>query len=149
MGSFDRVFTSTLPRSIETAIAMGYQVTECIKELGSLPNEIFEKLDWPSTLQAISEVIKTNNDCFNFARQQASIWFDCIRGLPDESRILIISHGGIIELGALGSVSLNEYSASRGAFGYCEGLSLEYNDEECVKLNFELMPENRRLIHSK
>ncbi|MEH6526854.1 MAG: phosphoglycerate mutase family protein [Sneathiella sp.] len=149
MGNYDRVFTSSLPRSIETAIAMGYEVTECIEKLGSIPEEILAKLNWPNTLQAISQVIKTNYDCFQFARQQASIWFDCIKDLPDESRVLIISHGGIIELGALGSTELDEHCAPRSAFGYCEGFCLEYRDAECVNFDLQLMPEKRRLISNK
>ncbi|USG61474.1 hypothetical protein NBZ79_00600 [Sneathiella marina] len=124
-------------------------MTECIEELGSISDGILEKLDWPNTLQAISEVIKTNNYCFRFARQQALIWFECIRDLHDESSVLIISHGGIIELGALGSFELDEHSASIGAFGYCEGFILEYSDDKCVGLNLELMPESKKELNRK
>ncbi|MEH6403581.1 MAG: phosphoglycerate mutase family protein [Sneathiella sp.] len=146
MGEYDRVFTSTLPRSTETAIAMGYEVNECIDELGKLPEKILVKLAWPNTLQSIAKVMETNADCSQFAKDQASIWFNCIRELPVDSRILIISHGGIIELGALGSIKRNISTNLGSAFGYCEGFTLEYKDEECVGIEFELMPEDRRLI---
>jgi len=149
MGHYDRVITSTLPRSVETAVAMGYEVNACIEELGKLPDEILAKLDWPNTLQSNAAIIHTNRECSQFASKQTSIWFDCIRDLPDGGKILIISHGGIMELGALGSMHSGECKTFVGAFGYCEGFSLEYEGEFCTGMDFILMPTNRRLIDSK
>ncbi|USG60084.1 histidine phosphatase family protein [Sneathiella marina] len=148
MGPYDRVITSRLPRSMETAVAMGFEGAEHLEELGDIPDDILEKLNWPNTLQAISEIIKTNKDCFQFARRQAKIWLNCIKDLPEESRILIISHGGIMELGVMGSICLDGSSVTIDAFGYCEGIRLEYESEKYVNFNPQLMPEERRLINS-
>lgn len=146
MGQYDRVITSEHPRAFETAIAMGYKVDGYKEGLGHLPQNILEKLNWPNSLQAISIVTLADPDCVEFSVRQASLWHACLNNMQEESRSLIISHGGIMELGALGCLHPTLHVPEEDPFGYCEGLNLTYEGSTCTSVEFIRMPENRRLI---
>ena len=40
MGEFDRVFSSTAPRAIETTVAMGYAVEDTLEMVSKTPEEV-------------------------------------------------------------------------------------------------------------
>ncbi len=146
MGKYELVITSALPRAIETATQMGYSVDKQISELGELPETIQSKIRWPNTLSAISEITRENSDRLKFSVDQASLWQSQLKAAPEESRILTISHGGIMELGNIGCLSQNSQIPTEDPFGYCEGVRMKYQGSSCARINFIRMPANRQLV---
>lgn len=122
LGPFDLVVSSDLPRAIETAVAMGFAVDDVIAELGTnLPERLFSLISWPRPIQEVSEIVRDDEECLHYAHSQAAHWRSVLRQLADNQAALIITHGAIIELGAIGFVSDADHSAWGAAIGYCEG----------------------------
>ena len=121
MAPFDLVVTSGKPRAIETAIAMGFATDHQVSELGLLPDDVLSALNWPSSLSNISKIVHEDDACGEFSRRQANCWRTVLDQISGEQVALIVTHGGIIELGALGLSPSADHSLWGDAIGYCEG----------------------------
>lgn len=146
-GSYDFVVTSPQPRAIETAIAMGYAVDEQWTELGYLPKEVFDEINWPQSFEGLGQSVARGKVSQMFAQSQADLWVSVIERLSSSQRALIITHGGIIELGAIGiqpNANLEKWGM---AIGYCEGIRItcDGKNKDCKILR---VPEEYRLIEN-
>ncbi|MCI4365562.1 MAG: histidine phosphatase family protein [Thermoplasmata archaeon] len=103
-GPFDRVVTSPKPRAVETAVAMGLAVDAEIPELGALPDPVarFLEREPPSTfgefVRMVAEVVEVR-EC---AEGLATLLAHQLTLVPEGGRLLVISHAGLVELGATG-----------------------------------------------
>lgn len=140
MTSFTKVVTSDKDRGYETAVAMGFSVDLQIAELGILPENVLHEISWPRSFSEIDAIATHNELSGKFADTQSEIWRKLMTDLPDGGRCLIISHGGILELGAVRLSIENSFEAWGGAIGYCEGLRFLYDDgiiklDEVIRLD--------------
>lgn len=129
MGPFHRVVTSPRPRAIETAVAMGFAVEYEMPELARFPEDLEPA---PGTMggervpfDAWAHEIKRNPRLREYAATQEFLWRSVLDGVPDGGKVLMISHGGIIEVGALGA----DFEEARGlgdGLRYLEGVRLEW-----------------------
>ena len=105
-GQFDRVVTSPKPRAVETARAMGFAVDAEWEELGSVPDPVarFLERESPSTFGEYVRWATTVHEVRAAAEALASRWARELDRLPDGGRVLMVSHAGIIELGAAGAL---------------------------------------------
>lgn len=122
---FDLVATANIPRAIQTAIALGHEVTMLEDALGHLPKNIFNKCNWPNSFTEISAAISTHKSVSEYAQTQANLWMSIASQLPKSGNALIISHGAIIELGMLASLPDADHENWGTAMGYCEGIRLK------------------------
>src|SRR5215813_3460707 len=97
LGPFDRVVTSTLPRAIETAIAMGFAVDELNEPMSMMPNEV----PWPVSPAEYAAVIRKGGAAARYANQLAEVYSKLADYLMDSRTALVINHGGIVEMGAI------------------------------------------------
>ena len=146
-GPFDLVSTSEKPRAIETAIAMGYAPTRQSAALGNLPKSILDVVAWPNDLESISKIVRRNSACERFALEQAEEWRSIAGELKENQSALIVTHGAIIELGAIGFMPNATYSTWGEAIGYCEGFRFSQVGglETCELLR---VPSHLQLIHN-
>jgi hypothetical protein len=105
-GGFDRVLTSPKLRAVETAAAMGWRVDEQRPEWGSLPDPIARYLDRepPRTFAEYLRAVTRAEEVRACAEDLATGWAAELEQVPDGGRLLMISHAGVIELGAVGAV---------------------------------------------
>lgn len=129
IGPFDLVVTSTIPRAIETAIAMGFEVNEILDALGHLPKSVYREIGWPSPFTTIARAIAEGGQSAKFAGELAHLWTGIIEQIDDGQQALIITHGGFIELGAVASLPGADHSTWGDAIGYCEGVRLSYGSD--------------------
>lgn len=129
MGPFYRTVTSPRPRAIETAVAMGFAVEYEIPELARFPEDLEPTTGALAgeriTFDAWAGEIRHNPRLREYAETQEFLWRSVLDGVPDGGRVLMISHGGIIEVGALGA----DFEEARGlgdGLQYLEGLRLEW-----------------------
>ncbi len=127
-GPYDLVVTSTIPRAVETAIAMGFEVNQTREDLGHLPESIADAIGWPSPFAHVAKVLATDGPASAFAQAQAHLWRHIADQLPNGQRALIITHGLFIELGTAASLPNADFAGFGDAIGYCEGITLTYND---------------------
>jgi len=126
LAHFDRVLTSPKPRAVETAEAMGYAVEGSLPALGGLPGELERWVDraypprFADYLRFVDEVAEARVQ----ARRLADLAAVELERLGDGGRLLFVSHGGVVELGAVGA--LGAAVAEWGpVLGYLEGVELE------------------------
>jgi broad specificity phosphatase PhoE len=122
-GPFNLVVTSTIPRAIETAIAMGFEIDETIDGLGLLPDSVMMAVGWPRRFDEIAPLL--SGDVAGFATSIAGLWRNIAMKLPPSEHGLVVTHGLIIELGIL--ASMPTASQWGGPIGYCEGARLTYS----------------------
>lgn len=129
LGPFHRVVTSPRPRAIETAVAMGFAVEYEIPELARFPEDM-EPFEGSATggrmpFDAWAREIKRNPRLREYAETQEFLWRSVLDGVPDGGRVLMVSHGGIIEVGALGA-DFDEARTLGDGLQYLEGVRLEW-----------------------
>ncbi|MFQ3536214.1 MAG: histidine phosphatase family protein [Aggregatilineales bacterium] len=126
MGRFALVVTSTLPRAYETAIAMGYAVHEQREQLAHMPEAVDRELNHPMTFADYMAVVRRGGAAARYATKQAELLRELIERLREGEAALVVSHGSIVELSAVGALPEADLSAWGGELGCCEGVRLFY-----------------------
>jgi broad specificity phosphatase PhoE len=137
LGPFDRVITSTLPRAFETAIAMGFAVDEQIEFLSTYGDAVEREVPWPQTFAVYAQAVKHTSAAQKYARKLADYYSGLANYLADGRAALIINHGGVLELGVVGSFPDSDYESWGEPSDYCEGARLYWEKGKCV--NAELL----------
>ncbi len=132
VGDFDRVVTSTVPRAYETAIAMGFAVDEQLAALNTLGAGVEQEIDWRRGCAAFAGVARHGGATAAFASRQAALWRQIVLSVPDGGRVLVITHGGIIEAGTVGCLPTADYTAWGPSCDYCEGVELRFDCDRWV-----------------
>ena len=132
MGPFDRVVTSDAPRAYETAIAFGFAVDDLILGLGEFDDSVNEEVGRDAAFGAIARTVRKGGAAARFARRQARLWHSIAHRLPDNGRVLAVSHSGIIELGTIGCLPDADHASWGAALDYCEGVRLSFDGQDFV-----------------
>ena len=100
--SMDRVVTSEKLRAIETAEALGLRVDRTIRALGQIPDQVQARVDeaHPRSFADYVGLVARDRWVRVFASSQVDLWRSELDPLAENGRLLVVSHGGIIELGA-------------------------------------------------
>ena len=101
--------------------------------------------DWPLPFAHVAELVGAGGTAGGFANRQVEIWRGVIESVPDSGRALIVTHGGIIELGAVAANPGGPHQSWGGPIGYCEGVRLTFDGRfrDCRVLR---VPVKYRLI---
>ncbi|MEM7018182.1 MAG: phosphoglycerate mutase family protein [Pseudomonadota bacterium] len=134
IGPIDYVCTSTVPRTIETAIAMGYAVDEAIEfSCGYIAGE-FEhhaQWDWPQPYLEFKQRLATpNSQLAKTAAIDVDTWKRVVKSVPAGGKALIVSHGGSIEPVLVYCSADSEAESWERPFSHCDGVELEFRDSE-------------------
>src|SRR5262249_53771825 len=76
IGSFDRVLASTVPRTVETAIAMGFAIDDQLEVLGDLPADVWEEIghherwSWAEPFVMFAQFVRQGGPTSQMGRQQ-------------------------------------------------------------------------------
>jgi broad specificity phosphatase PhoE len=145
---YDLVVASTIPRAIETAIAMGYEVDQLADGLGQLPDDVTAEVDFPSPFARVSQAVATSGAAARFAAEISGFWRQVVEQLPDGGRALIVTHGLFIELGAVACLPGADHDGWGGPIGYCEGMRLQFDGGHWQNGQVLRVPEEFRLIEN-
>lgn len=132
IGPFARVITTVVPRTRETAIAMGFAVDY---ELVTLSNdeELYREVEqsrwWEETtpFAALAGLPAQRGPTWRHAHAVAAMWRDAVIGLPDGSAALFVGHSGDLEMGLVACFPDANHRAWGAPFGLCEGARLEFS----------------------
>ena len=146
-GHFDLVVSSDVPRAIETAIAMGYEVNEIDPMLGQLPDDVFDSGVWPASFDKVEQAVASKGPISRFADEQSRIWTGIAQKIPEGGNALVVTHGLFVEAGAIASLPEADHGSWGGAIGYCEGVRLTFDGtfENCQILR---VPDERHLVEN-
>ena len=134
LGSFDLVITSTVPRAYETAVAMGLDVDEQLKQLSLMGDAVDAEIPWPASFSEFAQVIPQGGATARFAEAQATLWRSIVQRLPDGGQALVITHGGVVEAGAVACMPDADHHAWGPHCGYCEGVCLGFDGERFTQV---------------
>ncbi|MBK9923896.1 MAG: phosphoglycerate mutase family protein [Anaerolineales bacterium] len=132
LGPFDRVITSTLPRAFETAIAMGFAVSEQNELMSSYGNAVEYEAPWPLSFAGYAEAVSKNGAAAHYANQLVAIYTKLANYLADGRAALVINHGGVAELGAVACLPKADHMSWGSHLEPCEGIRLFWEDGKFV-----------------
>ena len=128
IGRFDRVVTSPKPRAVETAEALGFTVDATLAELAEMPDDAGLAVDTlgPHTFADYVRGVSRSRAMAGYARRQAELMRRELERLPENGRLLLISHGGVIEFGAA-AARPREARTWGDSLGHLEGVRLSFD----------------------
>jgi broad specificity phosphatase PhoE len=106
IGPYAYVVVSIVPRTLETAIAMGFAPDESIDQGGGplweasleeVPFHAQWESDQPFVMYA--EAIAQGKAMHDLAQLQLDIWTGALGHVPDGGAALVVTHGGLIDSG--------------------------------------------------
>src|SRR5262245_31454375 len=93
-GSFARVITSTIPRTLETALAMGFAVDACYEELGLLTEAFWAEVprhghwEWERPFEEYRRLVARGGAASELGRRQVEVWTASLRSVPPDAAVL-------------------------------------------------------------
>ena len=133
MGPFGLVITSTLPRAFQTAIAMGFAVQEQREEFCPFDDDINEALFYPAPFARWVPHIKEHKQLAQCVKEQSDLLHVIVAQLDEGDSALVVSHGGVVEVGAVGCMPQFDWAQAGDAMSYCEGVRLAFDGVRFVK----------------
>jgi len=128
LGPFDFVATSTLLRAFETAIAMGFAVTEQNELMNTYGGAVEREAPWPMPYFHYSEIVKQEGAASKYAHQLMDYYMSILDRIPQGGSALVVNHGGVVELGVVACLPNADFSAWGESVDYCEGARLFLDD---------------------
>jgi broad specificity phosphatase PhoE len=134
LGRFDRVVSSPKPRAVETAQALGLTVDALLPELAMMPDDVGLPVDelQPRSFADYVRFVARSETMAEYAQGQATLMREELERLPEGGRLLMVSHGGIIEFGAAAARPADAMTWGAPA-GYLEGVRLTLSRGEWVR----------------
>ena len=127
-GPYSLVVTSPIPRAVETAIAMGFEVDETNELLALIPKEVQRSIDdWPSPFSLVSQAVSSGGPAAKFGAELAEVWRGIVERIPESTRALVVTHGGLVEVGSVAAIPDHRHEDWGGPIGYCEGVRLTFD----------------------
>ncbi len=131
-GPFDLVLTSAIPRTLETAIAMGFGVHVQVPALGEISPEVHDEIGhhqrwaWDDPFVEFASLTKRGGATARMGQVQVAIWREALESVLSDGRVLVVSHGRVIEVGLVAAVAEADLVTLGGPFQHCEGARLTY-----------------------
>ncbi|MEM7028287.1 MAG: hypothetical protein AAF629_01750 [Chloroflexota bacterium] len=143
MGAFSSVVTSVVPRTRETAIALGFAVDQELITLA--PEEVYAELqaiDWtrePNPFTLAANLIRANGAYARYAHALAARWRDILTPLTEDERALFIGHSGELEAALVACFPNADHRSWGQPFGPLEGARLTFSGEPAYFSEVEVL----------
>ena len=131
LGSFDRVFASTSPRTLETAIAMGQAVDDLLEmpspvETGEV--EFHEWRAWSNPFTTLRARADESTAIGAYIDREVERLLDAAGTVDPAGRVLVIAHGGWIESVVAGMLQPHLAATAGGSFWHLDGIRLDVDE---------------------
>jgi broad specificity phosphatase PhoE len=139
LGTFDRVYVSPIPRTMETALAMGYAVDAVLEHAcGYVPGEFEHHAQWAweQPYVRFAELIRSAGTLSQTASADAALWTRLVAEPPPGGRVLIISHGGSIEPTLVACLPDANHASWGDPFSQCDGVLLTFSAGRFTDVEF-------------
>jgi broad specificity phosphatase PhoE len=143
MGSYSRVVASLIPRTLETALAMGFAVDDLVEmPSGYIPGEVEHHAGWawPAPYRRYAELIAQGRGLAAVAAATRALFVDAVAAVPEGAAALVISHGGTIEPGLVACLPDADHGAWGALLGHCAGARLAFEDGTFVSVALLRVP---------
>jgi broad specificity phosphatase PhoE len=133
-GPFDLVLTSPVPRTLETAVAMGFAVHGQVEALGELSPAVWEEIGhqerwaWEEPFVNFARFVRQGGATTRMGERQREAWVRAVESVGSGGRVLIISHGRILESGLVTCIPDGDFAAWGASFQHCEGVRMTFEE---------------------
>jgi broad specificity phosphatase PhoE len=134
MGSFGYVVASVVPRTLETAIAMGVAVDACIDHGGgplweASLEEVPFHAQWesPEPFVMYRDAIGRGGAMYELAQLQLAIWTSALDRVEDGRSALVVTHGGLSDAGLVHALPDADHSSWGTPISHLEGARLAFD----------------------
>ncbi len=132
LGKFDRVVTSPVPRAVQTAQAMGFTVDQQAELIAAYGESVEKECPWPASFADYAAVYRRGGATFAYAQRLAGFYEQLAESLPEGGAALVINHGGIVEMSAVGCLPSADFSALGDYIECCEGVRLTWDGGQFI-----------------
>ena len=127
LGSFDRVIASTSPRTMETALAMGFAVDDLLEmpspvETGEIEFHAWRQWDDPFT--ELQELAVASSSVHSYLEREGARLRAVVEEVADGGSILVVGHGGWLESVVARLVEPAMATTLGGSFWHLDGIRL-------------------------
>jgi broad specificity phosphatase PhoE len=142
IGPFDLVLTSHNPRTLETAIAMGFAVDEQVEALGDITPEVIreighhERWDREYPFLTFAQFVERGGPTARMGKHQQEAWMNALESAPANGSVLVISHGRVIESGLVTCIPDGDFASWGAPFRHCEGVEMNYAEGRFTDVHF-------------
>jgi broad specificity phosphatase PhoE len=142
IGTFDLVLTSHSPRTLETAIAMGFAVDEQLEALGDITHEVIEEIGhherwaWEYPFLTFAQFVDRGGPTARMGKRQQEAWMNALESAPANGSLLVISHGRVIESGLVTCIPDGDFISWGAPFRHCEGINMNYAEGRFIDVQF-------------
>jgi len=132
IGPFDLVLTSPSPRTLETAIAMGFAVDDQRDALGDIPPDVLDEIGhherwtWAEPFVRFAELVVRGGPTARMGRHQRETWVQALDAVAPQGRVLVVSHGRVMESGVVACLPDGDFAVWGAPFHHCEGGRMAY-----------------------
>ncbi len=152
IGPFAKVIASDVPRTLETAIAMGFAVDEILPFGEGLEwDAVIEELGWHALwdvdqpFEHLAEMMPSRPQTLKMAKHYADRWLQVATSLRDGEAALVVSHGQLIEAGLVAALPHGDHASWGPPFSHCEGARLTTNADaftaiEIMRVSTDSLP---------
>ncbi len=133
LGPFQRVITSCLPRAFQTAVAMGFKVDEQIELLNTYGDAVEAEVPWPADFSEYRLPLLRGGAPTRYAQRLVEFYTGLAESLPEEGAALVVTHGGVVEIGAVACFPKADHDAWGAYIEYCEGVRMFWEDGKFVR----------------
>ncbi|HMC42965.1 MAG TPA: histidine phosphatase family protein [Acidimicrobiales bacterium] len=148
LGEFSFVVASPVPRTLETALGMGFAVSALMDMGAGLWEEAQREQraradlgEAPPTFTAYAELVRAGGPTSALGRHQQRIWREAIDHVPDGAQALVVAHGGLIEPGLVVCFADADHEAWGGALAPCEGARITCDNGRFVDVTISRVDE--------
>jgi broad specificity phosphatase PhoE len=139
LGPFAYVLSSSSPRAVETAVAMGYAVDDAVDmPSGYVAGEVdhHDQWRWPQPYARYAELIGDGGGLAKVAQLHRDLWIGAVESVPDRCGALVVSHGGSIEPALVSCLPTADHRSWGAAFRHCDGARLTFHDGHFTAIEF-------------
>jgi broad specificity phosphatase PhoE len=143
MGPFSRVVASRIPRTLETALAMGFAVDDLVDmPSGYIPGEVEHHAQhtWRHPYCRYAELLAAGGGLAGLAATMRALFVEALGAIPDGSAALVVSHGGTIEPALVACLPRDDHALWGGPMGHCDGARLAFADGDFVSMEIRRAP---------
>ncbi len=121
--------TSSIPRAVETALVLGYEVNRMDDRLFQYKPEIMGELG-DQSFKAIAKAIVAGKYTASYSEDQLSLFREALDEVKDGETVLVVSHGSMVEIGLVAMFPERDHAEWGKSFTYLEGYRVAYENGE-------------------
>jgi broad specificity phosphatase PhoE len=143
LGPIAYVLTSTAPRAIETAVAMGVSVDDTVElPSGYVPGEVgfHEQWTWAQPWVRYAELLARGGGLAAVTKAHRAAWLQAVASVDEGAAALVVSHGGAIEPTLVACLPQAGHERWGALLGHCDGARLGLQGGSFVDLRFRRAP---------